>query len=120
MDNAKQAADALYLPDLVSRLSELLTPQLVAYITYTEDMTARVRRWQQGTWRPNPEQERRLRATYQIVLYLREFEHDDVIRAFFIGADPGLDDTSPAQAIHDGRYNDARSAAVRMIAGTYA
>lgn len=58
--------------------------------------TAIVDAWAAGTQAPDPEQERLLRAAYEIVQTLLPWDAAATIRAWFAGMNPELDDRSPA------------------------
>ncbi len=51
---------------------------------------------------------------------LLPFDAPDTVRAWMLGENPFLNDISPAEAIHDGRFTDARDAARSWIAEAYA
>jgi hypothetical protein len=44
-------------------------------------------------------------------------ESAQTVRAWFLGMDPRLDDTSPAEAIREGRLKEAMAAARAFAAG---
>ena len=45
------------------------------------------------------------------------FDSSRVVKAWFIGLNPQLDDESPAEAIREGRLKEAMSAARAFVAG---
>jgi len=104
------------IKDVARYLQEALGQKLVAYLANVND-NKRVGRWSQGDQAPRIEAERRLRAAFQIFHLLLSEESPHVIRAWFIGMNPQLDDDSPVQAIHDGRLKDALAAAKAFVAG---
>ena len=67
--------------------------------------------------KPRDEAERRLRAAFQVFHLLLAEDSAHVVRAWFIGMNPQLDDDSPAEAIRDGRLKDTLAAAKAFIAG---
>lgn len=102
--------------DVARYLQEALGQRLVAYMADVSD-SKRVGRWAQGTQSPRDEAERRLRAAFQIFHLLLAEESPHVIRAWFIGMNPQLDDDSPADAIRSGRLKEALGAARAFVAG---
>jgi len=102
--------------DVARYLQEALGQKLVAYMAGVSD-PKRVGRWANGTQAPRDEAERRLRAAFQIFHLLLAEESPHVIRAWFIGMSPQLDDDSPAEAIRDGRLKEAMAAAKTFVAG---
>lgn len=63
--------------------------------------------------------ERRLRAAYEIAQLLVRFDSSRVVKAWFIGLNPQLDDESPAEAIREGGLKEAMNAARAFVAGGY-
>jgi hypothetical protein len=110
-----QAVDAR-LQDVAEYLQDLLSRRLVAYIAGVKDVKT-VSRWANGEVEARQEAERRLRAAYQIALLLTEFDSPRIVKAWFIGLNPHLADTPPAEAIHDGRSKEALAAARAFIVG---
>jgi len=127
--------------DATRELGNLLTDRLLAYIVNVRDVKT-LARWESGRVSGmrveserrlryarrvrrarrrqvsgvRVESERRLRTAYEIATLLGRVEAASTIRAWFIGMDPYLDDASPADAIHDGRLQDALNAARSFIA----
>ena len=56
-------------------------------------------------------------SAYRIVRLLTEHETHAVIRAWFIGMNPNLDDSSPAETIAAGNYREAWAAAQTYTVG---
>lgn len=113
----RQAVEAS-LKEIASRLQELLTRRLTAYIAGV-DSGKTVSRWASGqvTEIRNQATELRLRTAYEIALVLLGQDSPQTVRAWFIGLNPQLDDVSPAQAIHDDQLKAALAAARAFIAG---
>jgi hypothetical protein len=79
-----------------------------------------IARWASGSISDirNDEVEQRLRTTYQITqMLLRSSDSPQTVKAWFIGLNPQLGDTSPAEAIREGRLKEALAAARAFIAG---
>lgn len=91
---------------VVRELRELLTPRLVAYIAGVRETRA-VHQWADGTRAVKSDDvERRLRLALRIALVLREREEPRVIRAWFQGLNPRLDDRSAARLLRDGDLDE--------------
>lgn len=100
---------AVFLRDTLSR-------QLVAYIVGVDAKT--ISRWaNQEVERVHQDNERRLRAAFEIALLLTVFEAPAVVRAWFIGLNPQLNDESPAEAIREDRLQEALAAARAFVTG---
>jgi hypothetical protein len=104
------------VPEITKFLEEVLTRQLIAYMTEVKDGKT-VGRWASGDRNPDRETESRLRAIYQIFQILQAEESSHTVRAWFIGLNPQLDDESPATAIREGRAKDVLVAAKSWVAG---
>lgn len=103
--------------EVVGYLRELLSRRLVAYIAGVKDAKT-VTRWASGeVENVRDENEKRLRTAYEIAQLLVRFDSPRVVKAWFIGLNPQLGDTSPAEAIHDGDLKGAMSAARAFVAG---
>lgn len=97
-------------------LSENLGPKLVAHMVGKSPQT--IARWADGTQKPpQPDVERRLRGAFQIVQLLIETDSRHVVRAWFIGMNPQLEDRSPAEVIADGDVRAAMAAARAFTTG---
>lgn len=114
--DAHERAVSFEIKDVARYLQEALGQRLVAFMAEVSD-SKQVGRWAQGSQAPREEAERRLRAAFQIFHFLLAEESPHVIRAWFIGMNPQLDDDSPAEAIRDGRLKEALAAARAFVAG---
>jgi hypothetical protein len=116
-----RAATRASLQDMASVLVHVLGRVLVAGIVGVRNAKT-ISRWASGdvTSIRDRYSEERLLALYQIVILMREYEADDTIRAFMIGMNPTLDDSSPAMTIRNGQFKDALGAAKVLITGGYA
>ncbi len=96
----------------------MLSRRLTAYIAGVRDGKT-VTRWASGevTEIRNYETEQRLRTAYEITHLLLAEESPRTVRAWFIGLNPQIDDTPPAEAIAEGRLKDALSAARAFMVG---
>jgi hypothetical protein len=100
------------LATIASVLQEVLSRRVTAYTVGVKDAKT-VSRWASGevTEIRNPEVEQRLRDTYAIVQLVLSVTSPRVVRAWFIGMNPELDDVSPAEAIREGQGREAMLAA---------
>ncbi len=103
--------------EVASFLQDLLSRRLVAYVAGVKDGKT-VTRWANGeVTGVRQESEQRLRTAYEIAQLLIQFDSPRIVRAWFIGLNPQLDDVSPAEAIHEGRLKEAKAAARAFVAG---
>jgi hypothetical protein len=107
--------------DVAYFLQDVLGRQLVAYIAGVE-ATKTVSRWASGKVdAPRLKHEKRLRIAYEITFLLTAFEAPRVVKAWFIGLNPQLDDRAPAEVIRkasdDAELKEAVAAARAFIAG---
>jgi hypothetical protein len=100
-------------PAIVARLQEVLGRDLVAIIT--GKTPRQVSRWVSGEAKPPLDEQRVLRDTFQVVELLAKVEPDEVVRAWFIGMNPQLEDATPAEVIAKGRARDATAAARAFV-----
>lgn len=97
-------------------LNDSIGPKLVAYMVGKSTQT--VARWAEGSQAPpQPDIERKLRGAFQIVQLLVETDSRHVVRAWFIGMNPQLEDLSPAEVIADGDVRAAMAAARAFTSG---
>jgi hypothetical protein len=116
VEQAHRQATKAPIADVANYLQDLLSRRLVAYIANVKDAKT-VSRWANGEVEAREESEKRLRTAYEIAHLLVEFDSPRVVKAWFIGLNPQLSDTSPAEAIHDGQLKDALAAARAFMAG---
>lgn len=104
------------VPEVTQYLVEALGPKLTAFLVGKDVQT--VARWAKGAQRPpQAEVERTLRAAFDMALLLAAEDSRHVVRAWFIGMNPQLDDLSPAEVIAEGRLREAMAAARAFVAG---
>jgi hypothetical protein len=102
--------------DATEYLRNILSRELVAYIVNVDVKT--ISRWaNQEIVRVQRENEQRLRTALEITLLLTVFESPTVVRAWFIGLNPELNDESPADAIRKNRLQEALAAARAFATG---
>lgn len=104
------------ISEVADGLQRVLTGRLVAYVAGVKDAKT-VARWASGEIREvRLDSERRLRTAYEIMALLLRFDGPGTVRAWFIGMNPHLGDDSPADAIHEGRFQEALGAAKSFVA----
>jgi len=113
----RQATEAS-VREIAALLQETLSRQITAYIAGVKDGKT-VSRWASGevTEIRDYKMEQRLRTAYQITKILLTVDAAQTVRAWYIGMNPYLDDTSPAEAIREGRLREAVHAALSFAAG---
>jgi hypothetical protein len=114
---AHREATTSSIQEVAAFLAELLSRRVTAFLAgVTSGKT--VARWASGQISEirDPASEQRLRTAYEIARLLLTAESPQTVRAWFIGINPHLDDTSPAEAIQEGRFRDALGAARAFLA----
>ncbi|WP_426624492.1 hypothetical protein ACPPVW_18375 [Leifsonia sp. McL0607] len=92
----------------VKSLVETLGKGLVAVIVDRDVKT--VSRWMSGDT-PRDEEQCRVRDTLQICELLLSGDSPSVVRSWFLGMNPQLNDENPAEVLADGRARDVMAAA---------
>lgn len=118
-EQATRLATAASVSEVAAFLQEILSRRLTAYIAGVKDGKT-VTRWasKEVTEIRDPETEQRLRTAYAIAqLLLSRGDSAPTVKAWFIGLNPQLGDTSPAESIHEGRLKEALAAARAFIVG---
>jgi hypothetical protein len=115
---AHRQATIAPVSEVAGVLQELLSRRLTAFIAGVNDGKT-VTRWASGeveTIRDH-EMEQRLRTTFEISQLLLNSDGPRTVKAWFIGLNPRLGDTSPAEAIREGRLRETLAAARAFAAG---
>lgn len=96
---------SLDFPDLVDGLRGMLGAKLVAYLGTVKEARA-VRQWASGERVPSDMVISRIRLAYHVAGLLSESPNaPSIIQAWFQGANPQLEDQSPARLIREGRVD---------------
>lgn len=103
----------LPIADAVRDLQEILGRDLVAVMTGRAPR--QVSRWSAGDCAPAWHEQQVVRDALQVVRLLQQVEDSEVIRAWFMGMNPQLDDRAPAEAIADGGARDVMAAARTFV-----
>lgn len=115
VDAHKQAV-TMDVGGIARYLQEMYGQKLVAHMAGIDD-PKRVGKWAQRDQAPRAGAEQRLRAAFQITHLLLDHDSDHVVRAWFIGMNPQLDDEAPADAIRAGQLKEALAAAKAFVSG---
>jgi hypothetical protein len=113
---AHRDATTASVQQIAEELQGLLTRRLTAVLAAVKDGKT-VTRWATGeTLDIRYESEQRLRAAYEIMRLLLQFDAPETVRAWFVGLNPELNDISPVEALRAGQLREALSAARAFIA----
>jgi hypothetical protein len=114
---AHREATTASVQHIAEALQGLLTRRLTAVLAAVKDGKT-VTRWATGeTQEIRFESEQRLRAAFEIMCLLLQFDAPETVRAWFVGLNPQLEDVSPIEALHAGQLKEALSAARAFVAG---
>jgi hypothetical protein len=117
LEQAHRQAVVTPVDDVASFLQDLLGRRLVAYVAGVKDGKT-VSRWANGEVSSvRQESEERVRTAYEVAQLLVRFDSPRIVKAWFIGLNPQLDDVSPAETIREGRLKEAKAAARAFVAG---
>lgn len=114
-DAAHRASVEVTDTDLVEALVSKLGTRLVCFVVNKDKST--LSRWKRGSTPLPLEASQALRSIYQVFRLLESSESDHTIRAWFIGMNPQLDDTSPIEAVKEDKYREVMAAARAFLAG---
>lgn len=109
-EDAHRTAMRMPIDEIVRTLQEVLGQRLVAHIAGLRDVKA-VGDWARGDRAPRSTAERRLRAAFQTFRILAEVESEHTVRAWFIGANPQLEEEAPADALRNDQFRNVLTAA---------
>lgn len=120
MDAAYRAAMSEPFSEITKELQGLLSRRLTAVMAGVKNGKT-VARWAAGETpdiRGGDEKEMRLRTAYQIAHFLLSTSDSPlVVKAWFMGLNPQLEDVSPAEAIRENQLREAIEAARAFAAG---
>jgi hypothetical protein len=108
----------LDIHEVARQLVSHLGPTLVAYLANVNDRKLPHKWAKVDGPEPRTESTARLLAAHRIWSDISNSESDGVARSWFIGANPRLDEDSPALALRDGREKDVLAAAKAFVQGT--
>lgn len=110
-----QDTTKLDLDQIVQHLNTHLGPTLVALLAGVKDRKL-PGKWASKAVQPRPGAEKRLLAAHRAWVDIATSETDHIARAWFIGANPHLDEDSPIEALREGRVKEVLSAKKHFIA----
>ncbi|MFJ4208714.1 hypothetical protein ACIPY2_09675 [Paenarthrobacter sp. NPDC089675] len=104
--------------ETVRQLTSHLGPTLVALLANVSDRKL-PHKWSAADGpEPRDESKQRLMVAHRIWKDLSQSENDYTARNWFIGANPRLDEISPAEALREGKLREVAAAAKAFIEGT--
>lgn len=103
--------------ELVRRLNSHLGPTLVATLAGVKDRRLPHKWAVQGGPIPRDEAYRRLQAAHRIWQTLSDADDDFIARAWFIGANPRLNEESPVMSLRAGNIPEVMAAATAFADG---
>lgn len=109
-----QETTKLDLDQVVQHLLTHLGPTLVALLAGVSDRKL-PNKWANRTVQPRPDAEKRLRAAHRSWMTVATSETDHIARAWFIGANPHLDEVSPIEALREGQVREVLAAAKHFV-----
>ncbi|HLZ71354.1 MAG TPA: XRE family transcriptional regulator [Dehalococcoidia bacterium] len=95
---AHRQATKAAISEVAAALQSVLGQQITAVIAGIKDAKA-VGQWARGEREPHPAAARRLRSAFQVAQLLLQVDDPGVVRAWFVGMNPLLEDESPALAL---------------------
>ena len=104
--------------ELARQLVQHLGPTLVALIADVRDRKLPYKWAQADGPRPRDAALQRLQVAHRCWITVATAEGEDTARSWFIGANPRLDEESPAVTIRNGDFRSALIAAVAFVDGT--
>src|SRR3954454_6385924 len=113
---AHQRAIRANVAEVATVLQDLFGQKVSATIAGVQDSRA-IGKWSRGERSPHPEAERRLRETLRIADVLLQEEPPEVVRAWFVGLNPILDDRPPALVIAEDPGQVMRAARSFLASG---
>ncbi|MDQ0577859.1 XRE family transcriptional regulator [Streptomyces rishiriensis] len=111
---AHEQAMKTAIDDIAQFLQEVLGQKLTAIVAGVTDRGT-VGRWANRVSEPRPDSDARLREAYRIFHQLQAHDSADVVRAWFVGSNPHLDDESPAVALSKDRFKQVSAAARAFV-----
>lgn len=113
MAEAHAGTVRLEIHEVVRRMNSHLGATAVAALAGSRDSKAPYR-WAKGTT-PQAEAEERIRTGHRVWKFIADAESDHVARAWFMGSNPALGETSPVLALREGRSREVIEAAGAFV-----
>lgn len=113
MDQAHSGTVRLGIHEVVRRMNNHLGATAVAALAGSKDSKAPYR-WAKETT-PHAGAEDRIRTGHRVWVFIADAESDHVARAWFMGSNPALGETSPVLALREGRNREVIEAAEAFV-----
>jgi hypothetical protein len=110
---ATEEASTTPVPQVVTKVADALGDRLTCYIAGIKDVRT-LARWQQRGDVPG-DSARRLQGALRAIILLSSSYRPDQIAPWFTWLNDGLDDRSPAAALHSASTEDDLEATVRAV-----
>lgn len=110
----KQATQ-LNVSDIAAHLLAHLGPTMTTALAGKSIQT--LRRYAKGTTSVPEGTEKRLRDAHMIFAYIEQVDAPATVRAWFMGMNPQLEDSSPIEILIEGGSNDVLAAAKAFVTG---
>lgn len=117
MFEAHAGTTRLDIHEVARRMNSHVGATVVATLAGSRDSKLPYR-WATSTT-PNAHSEERIRTAHRIWIFIADAESDHVARAWFIGSNPMLDETSPVMALREDRVSDVAQVAEAFVNGTW-
>lgn len=115
---AHTATVRLSSPELARQLVQHLGATVVAVLAGVRDKKLPYKWSTEGGPTPRTETLQRLQVAHRAWVAIATAEGEDIARAWFIGANPRLDEQPPFMAIADDRFRAVMNAAAAFVDGT--
>jgi len=115
LDNAHQQGVGLDIREITGRLTAALGPTLVAALAGSKDRNAPHEWAKVDGSAPDPEALPRLACAYETWRRVAGAEGEHVARAWFIGGNPWLGESTPVTAIREDRLKEVSYAVQAMV-----
>ncbi len=112
---AHREATVTAIGDIANILQDALGQKMVAFMVGNKDPKT-IGRWASGQTAPDSDDSTLLRNAFQVFALLQTRESKQTIKAWFAGMNPQLNDSSPAEALAEGRKTEVMLAARAFVA----
>ncbi|WP_329351839.1 XRE family transcriptional regulator [Streptomyces sp. NBC_01261] len=112
--HAHEVAMKTAIGEVARALQDAFGQKLTAFIAGVADPKT-VGRWSRGRSMPRQEAAARLRHAFHVREILKDQVNEETMCAWFIGMNPLLDDSSPAEALAENRFPQVLAAARSFV-----
>lgn len=113
MSQAHAETVRLGIHEVVRRMNSHLGATVVAALAGSKDSKSPYR-WAKDTT-PQADAEERIRTSHRVWMFIADAESDHVARAWFMGSNPSLGETSPVLALREDRSREVIEAAEAFV-----